>query len=57
MNYLSNIFAFQLNPEKDYEFRDVVQKPISPAYSEILKLTQRSSLKHLGITIDKEEKK
>lgn len=42
----------QNDPTKGYEFKEVVQKPISPAYKEILEKTKNISLKHQGIVVD-----
>lgn len=39
---------------KDYEFKDVVQKPISPAYKEILEKTKNLSFKHQGYVLKEE---
>lgn len=36
--------------EADYVYREVVQKPINPAYEEIIKMTEKVSLKHSAIT-------
>lgn len=46
------IFRSQNDPSKGYEFKEVVQKPISPAYKEILEKTKNISLKHQGIVVD-----
>lgn len=41
----------QLNSdEADYIYREVVQKPINPAYAEVIKMTEKVSLKHSAIT-------
>lgn len=46
-----NSINFQLNSsEADYVYREVVQKPINPAYAEIIKMTEKVSLKHSAIT-------
>ncbi len=45
-------FVLQNDPTKGYEFKEVVQKPISPAYKEILEKTKNISLKHQGIVVD-----
>lgn len=46
--------SYSLNAIGDnYEYKDVVQKPISPAYQEVLQMTKNMSLKHSAITIDK----
>lgn len=45
--------SYSLNALSDsYEFKDVIQKPISPAYKEILELTKSVSLKHTSIMLD-----
>lgn len=44
--------SFQSDPSKVYEFKEVVQSPISPAYKEILEKTKNVSLKHQGIVVD-----
>lgn len=48
-------------PQRDgdtaYEFKDVVQKPIAPAYKEILDKTRNISLKHQGYVVKEEPQK
>ena len=44
--------SYSLDPES-YVHRDVVQKPIAPAYKEVLERLSKVSLKHEGISIDK----
>lgn len=39
------------NDGKEYEFKEVVQKPISPAYKEILEKTKNISLKHQNFLV------
>lgn len=36
--------------EAEYVYREVVQKPINPAYAEVIKMTEKVSLKHNAIT-------
>lgn len=43
--------AFQRDDGKEYEYNEVVQKPISPAYKEILEKTKNISLKHQGFYV------
>lgn len=52
INLFLNVFLlFQLNSnEADYVYREVVQKPINPAYEKIIKMTEKVSLKHSSIT-------
>ncbi|KAJ6640675.1 putative tRNA (cytidine(32)/guanosine(34)-2'-O)-methyltransferase 1, partial [Pseudolycoriella hygida] len=45
------------DPTKGYEFKEVVQKPISPAYKDILEKTKNISLKHQGIVVNESEDK
>jgi len=40
--------------DDEYEYREVVQKPIDPAYKEVLELTKSISLKNLSIKLDNE---
>lgn len=54
---LRELFRFQLDPEKDYEYRDVVQKPLAPAYSEVLERMKTTSLKHGSIKVEYDKKK
>lgn len=53
-----NVHAFfhflQNEDGKEYEFKDVVQKPISPAYKEVLEKTKNLSFKHQGYLIKEE---
>lgn len=42
--------------DENYVYREVVQSPISPAYKEILQRLSKISLKHEGISIDKNVK-
>lgn len=44
----------QLDDDKEYEFREVIQKPIAPAYKEILEKTKNISLKHQGYVLKEE---
>lgn len=43
---------FQLNPDEKYQYHDVVQKPIAPAYKEILEKSKSVSLRHQALVID-----
>lgn len=46
-----NSCQLQLNSdEADYIYREVVQKPIDPAYAEVIRMTEKVSLKHSAIT-------
>lgn len=48
---IDNKYSFQLNSdEADYVYREVVQKPINPAYEEVIKMTEKVSLKHTAVT-------
>jgi len=38
-----------------YEYKEVVQKPIAPAYKEILEKTKTVSLKHQGIVVNEDD--
>lgn len=49
-------FCLQDQGGKEYEFREVVQKPISPAYKEIIDKTKNMSLKHLRYLVKEEGK-
>lgn len=50
--------SYSLNHDaQEYVYREVVQKPISPAYKEILDKLKNCSIKHSAITIKHEEKK
>lgn len=44
----------QLDDGKEYEYREVVQKPIAPAYAEILEKTKNMSLKHQRYLVKEE---
>lgn len=46
--------SYSLNPES-YVPLEVVQKPIAPAYKEVLEKLSKVSLKHEGITIEKKK--
>ncbi|KAG4076775.1 hypothetical protein HA402_009121 [Bradysia odoriphaga] len=48
-------YSLASDPSKVYEFKEVVQSPISPAYKEILDKTKNISLKHQGIVVDANE--
>lgn len=51
------VFLFlQNDPDKGYTFKDVVQKPISPAYKEVLEKTKNLSLKHQAFVVEETEK-
>lgn len=50
-------YNLNLNPDKDYEYRDVIQKPLAPAYSEVLERMKTTSLKHNSIKIEYDKKK
>lgn len=52
----SQIFQFHFQNEdgKEYEFKEVVQKPISPAYKEVLEKTKNLSLRHQNYLIKEE---
>lgn len=50
-------FQLQLNPEKDYEYREVIQKPLAPAYSEVLERMKTTSLKHSSVKVEYDKKK
>lgn len=41
--------------DENYVHREVVQKPIAPAYKDVLERLSRVSLKHEGIAIDKKK--
>lgn len=49
-------FSFYSQNEngKEYEFKEVVQKPIAPAYQEVLEKTKNLSFKHQGYLIKEE---
>lgn len=42
----------QLDAYKQYTYHDVVQKPIAPAYKEILEKTKSVSLRHQALVVD-----
>lgn len=44
--------SYSLDPES-YVYRDVVQKPIAPAYKDVLERLSKVSLKHEGISVEK----
>lgn len=46
--------SYPLDPES-YVFREVVQKPIAPAYKDVLERLNKVSLKHGGISVVKEQ--
>ncbi|XP_049278455.1 putative tRNA (cytidine(32)/guanosine(34)-2'-O)-methyltransferase 1 [Anopheles funestus] len=50
-------YSLNIDPEKDYEYRDVVQKPLAPAYSEVLERMKTTSLKHGSIKVEADKKK
>lgn len=39
---------------KEYEYKEVVQQPISPAYKEVLEKTKNLSLRHQNYLIKEE---
>lgn len=49
-----NLFL-QNDPQKEYQYKEVIQKPIAPAYKEILEKTKSMSLKHKGYVVDVDE--
>ncbi|XP_058130372.1 putative tRNA (cytidine(32)/guanosine(34)-2'-O)-methyltransferase 1 [Anopheles ziemanni] len=49
-------YSLNIDPEKGYEYRDVVQKPLSPAYSEVLERMKTTSLKHGSIKVEADKK-
>lgn len=51
-----NLLFFQNDPDKQYEFKEVVQKPIAPAYKEILDKTKSMLLKHKGYVVEEDGK-
>lgn len=53
-NYVIFELYFQNEDGKEYEFIEVIQKPISPAYKEILEKTKNLSLKHQNYLIKEE---
>lgn len=56
MEYFVDFVFFQNDPEKQYEYKEVVQKPIAPAYKEILDKTKSMSLKHKGYVVEEDDK-
>lgn len=54
--FFGNIFySFlinQIDKDKGYTYQEVVQKPISPAYKEILEKTRTISLRHQSIVVE-----
>ena len=48
-------FFLKQHDTQEYVYREVVQKPISPAYKEILDKLKNCSIKHAGITVKYEE--
>lgn len=45
-------YSLNLDSDKKYEYKEVVQKPINPAYSEVLEKMKTVSLKHGSIVVD-----
>lgn len=45
-------YSLNLSEDTPYTYRDVVQKPISPAYKQILDKMKECSIKHSAITMD-----
>lgn len=52
MFFKLHIFFFQLKEDSEYTYREVIQKPISPAYKAILDKLKNCSIKHSAITIN-----
>uniref|UniRef100_A0A182QIT3 Putative tRNA (cytidine(32)/guanosine(34)-2'-O)-methyltransferase n=1 Tax=Anopheles farauti TaxID=69004 RepID=A0A182QIT3_9DIPT len=50
-------YSLNIDPERDYEYHDVVQKPLAPAYSEVLERMKTTSLKHGSIKVEAGKKK
>ncbi|XP_053680514.1 putative tRNA (cytidine(32)/guanosine(34)-2'-O)-methyltransferase 1 [Anopheles nili] len=50
-------YSLNIDPERDYEYRDVMQKPLAPAYSEVLERLKTTSLKHGSIKVEADKKK
>lgn len=50
-------YSLNIDPERDYEYHDVVQKPLAPAYSEVLERMKTTSLKHGSIKVEADKKK
>ncbi|XP_058978576.1 putative tRNA (cytidine(32)/guanosine(34)-2'-O)-methyltransferase 1 [Musca domestica] len=44
-------YSLNLDDDSEYTYREVVQKPISPAYKEILEKLKNCSIKHKAITV------
>lgn len=56
-SFMINIFfslSLQNEDGKEYEYKEVVQKPISPAYKEVLEKTKNLSLRHQNYLIKEE---
>lgn len=49
------VLFLQLPGQKEYTYREVVQKPIAPAYKEILEKVKSCSIKHSAITVEHTE--
>lgn len=56
INFRRNVFfLFPQNKDgKEYEFKEVVQAPISPAYKEVLEKTKNLSLRHQNYLVKEE---
>ncbi|XP_035778356.1 putative tRNA (cytidine(32)/guanosine(34)-2'-O)-methyltransferase 1 [Anopheles albimanus] len=50
-------YSLNIDPEKEYEHKEVVQKPLTPAYSEVLERMKTTSLKHGSIKVEAVKKK
>lgn len=50
-------YSLNIDPVKEYEYRDVVQKPLAPAYTEVLERMKTTSLKHDSIKVESDKKK
>ncbi|XP_055850273.1 putative tRNA (cytidine(32)/guanosine(34)-2'-O)-methyltransferase 1 [Episyrphus balteatus] len=48
-------YSLNLDPDSTYTYREVIQKPISPAYKEILDKLKSCSIKHSAITVDHQQ--
>ncbi|CAD7093099.1 unnamed protein product [Hermetia illucens] len=48
-------YSLNLPGQKEYTYREVVQKPIAPAYKEILEKVKSCSIKHSAITVEHTE--
>ncbi|XP_037945650.1 putative tRNA (cytidine(32)/guanosine(34)-2'-O)-methyltransferase 1 [Teleopsis dalmanni] len=44
-------YSLNLNEDEKYTYHEVIQKPISPAYNEILEKLKNCSIKHSAITV------